>query len=194
MGSPLKSRRQVVRKGSVPLMKESTQLGCVSQDHFPKKQFHGSWKIGIESHRQILPVDMAPLEKFVKEMVHLMGFFKRVNLKNAILVRQNLEDRTHQETLQQERCARREAWDLVKNVCELKNKDKATFYPKKPEEQKIVVDSGASMHMLSKKSFKLSRIGNPSEIQKTLQWLSQLHGRCKQMRTHRYMLTILISS
>ena len=38
------------------------------------------------------------------------------------------EDRTLQETLQQERCARREAWDLAKNVFMLKTRDKATFH------------------------------------------------------------------
>ena len=43
-----------------------------------------------------------------------------MNLKNAIRVRQNFEDRTLLETLRQERCARREAWDSTNNVFKLK--------------------------------------------------------------------------
>ena len=72
------------------------------------------------------------------------------------------EERTQDETLQQERCVHREAWDLARND-KLKNEDKATFYSpteawvmlapssKKPEEREFVVDSGASMHMMGKK-------------------------------------------
>ena len=65
--------------------------------------------------------------------------------------------------MQQERCAGREAWDLAKHIYKLKNADKATFYTpiearllpaptsKRPEEREFVVDSGTSLHMLSKK-------------------------------------------
>ena len=65
------------------------------------------------------------------------------------------EDRLHEETLQQERCGRGVAWDS----------DEATFYTsvearampaftsKRPEERGFAVDSGASMHMLSKLFF-----------------------------------------
>ena len=53
------------------------------------------------------------------------------------------------------------AWDLVKSVYKLKHKDKSYVLlsgrprplQKSPEEREIVVDSGASMHMLSKKDF-----------------------------------------
>ena len=38
------------------------------------------------------------------------------------------EDRTQEDTLRQERCARREAWVLAKNVHNLNHKDKATFF------------------------------------------------------------------
>ena len=71
------------------------------------------------------------------------------------------EERTQDDTLLNERCARRVAWDLAKNVYNLKNTDKATlFFPiearampaptsKLPEDREFFVDSGASMHMLS---------------------------------------------
>ena len=72
------------------------------------------------------------------------------------------EDRSHEETERQQRCARSKAWNLVKNIYKLKEKDKAVFYfpagewvlptasTKEPEEREFVVDSEASMHMVSK--------------------------------------------
>ena len=39
-----------------------------------------------------------------------------------------IEERTQDEPLHQERCARKIAWDLAINVHKLKNKDKAMFY------------------------------------------------------------------
>ena len=73
------------------------------------------------------------------------------------------EDRSHEETERQQRCARSKAWNLARNIYKLKEKDKATFYfpaeewllpaasAKEPEERESVVDSGASMHMVSKR-------------------------------------------
>ena len=73
------------------------------------------------------------------------------------------EERSHEETVHQERCARKAAWDFAKNLYNIKNSDEATFHlpgeakvmaaptPTKPMEREFVVDSGASMHMLRKK-------------------------------------------
>ena len=73
------------------------------------------------------------------------------------------EERSHGEILQQERCARRAAWDSAKNIYKLKNSEKATFCApieagvmpaptsKSPEEREFVADSRASMHMMSRK-------------------------------------------
>ena len=38
------------------------------------------------------------------------------------------EDRSHEETERQERCAQSEAWDLANHMYKLKEKDKAAFY------------------------------------------------------------------
>ena len=74
-----------------------------------------------------------------------------------------IEDPSHEETERQQRCARRKAWNLAKNKYKLKEKDKAAFYfpaeewvlpaasTKEPEEREFVVDSGASMHVVSKR-------------------------------------------
>ena len=75
------------------------------------------------------------------------------------------EDRSHEETERRQRCARSKAWNQAKNICKLKEKYKAAFYvptdewvlpaasTKEPEEREFVVDSGASLHMVSKKDF-----------------------------------------
>ena len=72
------------------------------------------------------------------------------------------EGRSQEETEWQEQGAREAAWKLAKSVSKFKEKNKATFFSPsenwclpaptlKPEERQIVVDSGASIHMISKK-------------------------------------------
>ena len=68
----------------------------------------------------------------------------------------NFEERSQEETLHQERCARRAAWNLAKHIYKLKSAGKTPFYTpnearvmpaptsKRPEEREFVVDSGAS--------------------------------------------------
>ena len=73
------------------------------------------------------------------------------------------EDRSHEETEGQQRCARSKAWNLAKNIHKLKEKVKAAFHSpaeesvlpaastKEPEEREFVADSGAGMHLVSKR-------------------------------------------
>ena len=72
------------------------------------------------------------------------------------------EDRSQEETEWREQGAREAAWKLAKNVLKLKEHQRETFFSPsdnrclpastlKPEEREFVVDSGASMHMISKK-------------------------------------------
>ena len=72
------------------------------------------------------------------------------------------EDRSQEETEWQEQGAREAAWKLAKNVLKLKEHERATFFSLSEnrclpasnlqnEEREFVVDSGASMHMISKK-------------------------------------------
>ena len=72
------------------------------------------------------------------------------------------EDRSQEETEWQEQGAREAAWKLAKNVSKLKEHERATFFSPsenrclpasnlKPGEREFVVDSGASMHMISTK-------------------------------------------
>ena len=72
------------------------------------------------------------------------------------------EDRSQEETEWQELGSREAAWKLAKSVLKLKEHERATFFSPsenrclpasnlKPEEREFVVDSGASMHTISKK-------------------------------------------
>ena len=72
------------------------------------------------------------------------------------------EDRSQEETEWQEQGAREAAWKLAKSVFKLKVHERATFFSPlenrcllastlQLEEREFVVDSGASMHMISKK-------------------------------------------
>ena len=69
---------------------------------------------------------------------------------------------SQEETEWQEQGAREAAWSLAESILKLKEKNKAAFFSRsenrclpastlKPEEREFVVDSGASMHMISKK-------------------------------------------
>ena len=69
------------------------------------------------------------------------------------------EDRSQEETEWQERCARKAAW--IESIIKLKEKIKAAFFSLsenrclpasnlEPEERVFVVDSGASMHIISR--------------------------------------------
>ena len=81
------------------------------------------------------------------------------------------EDQSHEETERQERCAAETRGDLAKNILKVKETDQATFFSPtdewilpaastiKLEERKCVVDSRASMHMVSKKDL------NPAELE-----------------------------
>ena len=85
------------------------------------------------------------------------------------------EDRSQEETEWQEQGAREAAWKLAKSVLKLKEHERATFFSPsenrclpastlKPEEREFVVDSGASMHMISKKDLSKAEMDNFDEI------------------------------
>ena len=72
------------------------------------------------------------------------------------------EDRSQEETEWQEQGAREAAWRLAKNLIKLKEHERTTFFSPsanrclpastlKPEKREFVVDSRATMHMVSKK-------------------------------------------
>ena len=90
-GQPCEMSKKSGGKGSVPILKESTQWGCVC----PKITLRKCLFCGkLEIWDRIIPSDSSrahgTAQKFGKEWVHRKVLCKSVNLKNAIRVRQNL--------------------------------------------------------------------------------------------------------
>ena len=80
------------------------------------------------------------------------------------------EDRSQEETERRERDAREAAWKMARCILKLKEKHKTTFFTPsenwclpspstiEPEEREFVVDSGASMHRISKKDLNFAEL------------------------------------
>ena len=115
------------KKGSEALMKKSTHLGCVFQNTEPPN-FKSILRKSFDSEEARWSTQN------LGKRVHRKELFRSANFKSAVLVLQNS---TKEETLQQERCARREAWDLATNVHKLNNGVWSLLAPssKKPEER-----------------------------------------------------------
>ena len=112
--SPAKKAKKDGANGSVALLKESTQLGCVSQDSYPRKCIlRERGKLG--STRAV---------KFSKSTWHRIKIRERKGPSRGIIPKcepherspcaPKFQERSHEETLHQDRCARRVAWDLAK--------------------------------------------------------------------------------
>ena len=140
------------------------QLGCVFQDMEPPK----SSSILRKSSDIRKPIQRVKFTKAVARHAHIRDQNPSLGLicpgephqrnPNA----PKFEDRSREETEWQEQGVREAAWKLAKSVLKLKEKNKATFFSPsdnrclpasnlKPEEREFVVDSGASVHMISKK-------------------------------------------
>ena len=142
---------------------DARQLGCVFQDMTPPKSL---LRKGTDMPKPIQRV------KFTKafarhtkirdqnpSLSHICPGEPHERSPNA----PKFEDRSQEETESQEQGAREAAaWKLAKNVLKLKEHQRAAFFSPsenrcllastlKPEEREFVVDSGASMHMISKK-------------------------------------------
>ena len=147
------------------MLKITRQLGCVFQDMEPPK----SSSIFRKSSNIMKPIRCVQFTKGVVRHANIRD--KNPSLgkicpgdphqrnTNAL----KFEDRSQEETEWQERCAREAAWRLAKSILKLKEKNKTAFFSTsenwclpasstlKPEEREFVVDSGASIHMISKK-------------------------------------------
>ena len=142
--------------------------GCVFQNSGPKKSI--LWKTG----QTRLNASAGHTLKFSGRTWYEVQIRERKGPSRGVIQKgephkRNLcaptfEERPPEETSRQEECARKAAWDLARKIYKLKAEGKATFYSlverkapalvsKNAEERMFVVDSRASMHMLSKKDF-----------------------------------------
>ena len=145
-------------------MKSTRQLGCVFQDMEPPK----SSSILRKSSNIRKPIRCVRFTKAVVRHANVrdqnpsLGMICPGDPHQRNPNAPKFEDRSQEETEWQERCAREAAWKLAKNILELNGQDKTAFFSSsenrclpasnlKPEEREFVVDSGASMQMISKK-------------------------------------------
>ena len=153
------------RHGPVVYNSSNTrQLGCVFQDMEPPK----SSSILRKSSDMRKPIRCVRFTEAVLRHANIRDQNPSLGLICPSEPHQRspnapkFEDRFEEETEWQERWAREAAWKLAKSVLKLKEKTKATFFSPsesrclpastlKLEEREFVVDSGASMHMISKK-------------------------------------------
>ena len=111
-GKPNKRSKKGGARGSAAILKESIQIGCVSQDFYPRKFIlREPGKLGTKHTTKL---------KFGKERVHREELSNSVRLMSVVLCAPKFGKRSHEETLHQERCARKAAWDLAKSICKLK--------------------------------------------------------------------------
>ena len=127
-GQPSKQSKKSGVKDSVALFWESIQVGCVSEGAHPRKS--------IQRKEGKFGSDLTV--KFSKGTWHHIQIREGKGPSRGVIQKcephernpyaPRFEERTQDETLHQERCARSVAWDLAKNIFKLKNSDEGTFY------------------------------------------------------------------
>ena len=115
-----------------------------------------------------------------------------------------LEDRSHEETGRQKRCARSKALNLAEQYLQVQRKTRLhSTRPRKKgssrlrkqksrEEREFVVDPGASTHMVSKKDLNSAELEtmrtsrSPTAVMMANEWRGanqrRSHGKCQRMR------------
>ena len=159
---PTKRSKTNDDKSAVAMLKITRQLGCVFQDMTPPKS------ILRKSTDMPKPIQRVKFTKAIARHTKIrdqhpsLGFFCPGEPHERSPNAPKFEDRSQEETEWQEQGAREAAWKLAKIVLKLKEHQRAAFFSPsenrclpastlKPEEREFVVDSGASMHMISKK-------------------------------------------
>ena len=157
-----KSDKKLGQNSSKRQSSGARQLGCVFQDMTPPKSI---LRKGTDMPKPIQRV------KFTKAIARHTKIRDQNPSLGCICPGEpherspnapKFEDLSQEETEWQELGAREAAWKLAKNVFKLKEHERATFFSPsenmclpastlKHEEREFVVDSGASMHMISNK-------------------------------------------
>ena len=162
-GQPGKKRDHELERGSTGRQSSNArQLGCVFQDMKPPES------ILRKSTNMQRPIQRVKFTKAIARHTKIrdqnpsLGYICPGEPHQRSPNAPKFEDRSQEETEWQRQGAREAAWKLAKSVLKLKEHERATFFSPsenrclpasnlKPEEREFVVDSGASMHMISKK-------------------------------------------
>ena len=157
-----KSDKKLGRRSSQRRSSNARQLGCVFQDMTPPQS------ILRKSTDMQKPIPRVKFTKAIARHTKIrdqnpsLGYICPGERHERSPNAPKFEDRSQEETEWQEQGAREAAWKLAKSVLKLKEHERAAFFSPsengclpastlKPEEREFVVDSGASMHMISKK-------------------------------------------
>ena len=158
-----RSDKKLGQKSSQRRLSDAMHLGCVFQDVTPPKSI---LRKCIDMQKPIQRVKFRKaIERHnkIRDQNPSLGYICPGEPHERNSNAPNFEDRSQEETEWQEQGAREEAWKLAKSVLKLKEHERATFFSlsenrflpastRKPEEREFVVDSGASMHMISKRT------------------------------------------
>ena len=150
------------RHGPVVCNSSNTrQLGCVFQVMEPPKSLRKSSDVR-KPIRRVKFTKAVARYAYIRDQNLSLGYVCPGESHQRSPNAPKFEDRSQEDTEWQEQGAREAAWRLAKSVLKPKEKNKATFFSPsenrclpastlKPEEREFVVDSGASMHVISKK-------------------------------------------
>ena len=162
-GKPDKmSDKKLGQKSSQRRSPDARQLGCVFQDMTPPKSSLRKCTDMPKPIQRVKFTKAIARHTKIRDQNPSLGYICPGEPHERSPNAPNFEDRSQEETEWQEQGAREAAWKLAKNVLKLKEHQRATFFSPsenrclpasnlKPEEREFVVDSGASMHMISKK-------------------------------------------
>ena len=160
-GTPGGLHTKLVLNSSKRQSSDARQLGSVFQDMTLRKSI---LRKGTDMPKPIQRVKFTKAiarHTKIRDQNPSLGFFGPGEPHQRSPNAPKFEDRSLEETEWQELGAREAAWKLAKNVLKLKEHERAAFFSPpenrchlasslKPEEREFVVDSGASMHMISK--------------------------------------------
>ena len=138
------------------------QLGCVFQDMKPPKSILRKITDMQRPIQRVKFTKAIARHTKIRDQNPSLGYFCPGEPHERSPNAPKFEDRSQEETEWQEQGAPEAAWKLAKSVLKLQEQERATFFSPsentclpasnlKPEEREFVVDSGASMHMISKK-------------------------------------------
>ena len=162
-GRPDKNRDHELKRGPTGRRSSSArQLGCVFQDTKPPKSILRKSSDTQKPIQRVKFTKAIARHTKIRDQNHSLGYICPGEPYQRSPNAPKFEDRSQEETEWQEQGAREAAWKLAKSVSKLKKQERATFFSPsetrclpasnlKPEEREFVVDSGASMHMISKK-------------------------------------------
>ena len=162
-GKPGKrSDKKLAQNSSNRQFSDARQLGCVFQDMKPPKSILRKSTDMPKTIQRVKFTKAIARHTKIRDQNPSLGYICPGEPHERSPNAPKFEDRSQEETEWQEQGAREAAWKLAKNVLKLKEQQRAAFFSPsenrclpastlKPEERKFVVDSGASMHMISKK-------------------------------------------